>query len=59
MLRFFAENWGTIIVCAVIAAAVAAIAVKMVRDKRRGKPIGCDCDCGCEGCTKARCDDGI
>lgn len=39
---------GTIIICVVLAAAVAAIIAKIVKDKKRGKPIACNC--GCEGC---------
>ena len=51
MFAFIAENWGTIVVSAVVAGIVAAIVTKMVRDKKRGKCVSCDC--GCAGCKKA------
>jgi hypothetical protein len=51
MFNFLADNWGTILIALIVAGIVAAIIVKMVRDKRKGKIIGCDC--GCEGCAQA------
>jgi hypothetical protein len=50
MLSFLAENIGTIAVGLVVAAIVAAIIIKTVRDKRRGKS---SCSCGCSGCGAA------
>jgi len=47
-MTFLSENYGTIIVCVVLAAVVAGIVAKMVRDKRRGKCIG-----GCSGCAQS------
>jgi hypothetical protein len=49
MLAFLAENWGTIVVGLVVAGIVAAIIVKIIRDKRKGKSVVCDCS-SCEGC---------
>ncbi len=51
MLGFLTENLGTIIVGLVVAGVVAAIIIKLVRDKRKGKHIGCDC--GCAGCPSS------
>ncbi|MDR3242408.1 MAG: FeoB-associated Cys-rich membrane protein [Clostridiales Family XIII bacterium] len=50
MLTFIADNLGTIAVSIILLAIVASILVRIVRDKRKGKPIGCDCDCS--GCSK-------
>ncbi len=44
MLTFLAENLGTIIVGLVLAAVIAAIIVKLARDKKKG------CSCGCAEC---------
>ncbi|MDR1409881.1 MAG: FeoB-associated Cys-rich membrane protein [Oscillospiraceae bacterium] len=51
MFGFFANNWGSILIGVIVAGIVAAIVVKMVRDKRKGKMISCDC--GCKSCPKA------
>ena len=48
MITWISENIGTIVICAVLVAAVAAAIVKMVRDKKKGKS---SCGCGCEGCA--------
>lgn len=37
--------WPTILISVFLAAIVAAVIVKLVRDKKRGKSIGCGCDC--------------
>ena len=50
MLNFLQENLPTILVSAVVLAAVVAVVVKMVRDKRKGKS---SCSCGCSGCPGA------
>ena len=36
---------STIVISLILAAIVAAIIVKLVRDKKHGKSIGCGCDC--------------
>jgi hypothetical protein len=46
MIGFFAENLGTIVVGLAVAGIVAAIVMKMIRDKKKGKCIGCDGGCG-------------
>lgn len=54
MLDFLAENWGSIIVGALIVAAVAAVVVKLIKDKRSGKNLCCG-DCSrCKGCTSGK-----
>ena len=46
MLLLLSENIGTIVVALILAGVVAAIVVKIVRDKQKGKCVGCDCCCG-------------
>lgn len=48
MLEFWLQNWGTLLVGAVVLAAVLAIVFKMVKDKKAGKH---SCSCGCGGCS--------
>jgi hypothetical protein len=48
MLKFLQQNWGTIVVVAVIAAIVAAIVVCRIRARKQGKST---CGCGCEQCA--------
>ncbi len=50
MLRFWTENWGTILVGAAVAAAIAGVILKMYKDKKRGKT---GCGCGCSNCPSA------
>ena len=46
MLAWLAENFATILSCLVLAAMVAAIVVKLVKDKKKGKST-CGGNCGC------------
>ncbi|MDR2610323.1 MAG: FeoB-associated Cys-rich membrane protein [Clostridiales Family XIII bacterium] len=48
------ENAGTIVVGLILLGIVAAIIIKLARDKRKGKCVSCDCaGCsGAEGCKK-------
>ncbi len=48
MITWIIENLSTIIVCIVLMAAVAAVIIKMVKDKRKGKS---SCGSGCQGCS--------
>ena len=48
MLKFLQQNWGTIVVVAVLAAIVAAIIVCRIRARKQGKST---CGCGCEQCA--------
>lgn len=50
MLAFLTENFATIIVAAIVLAIIAAILVKMISDKKKGKS-SCSCGCGCENCA--------
>lgn len=46
MLTSLIENLGTIVIGLLLAGIVTAIIVKLARDKRKGKCIGCDSGCG-------------
>lgn len=48
MLAWITENLATIIICAVLLAAVAAIIAGMIRNKKKGKT---SCGCGCSTCS--------
>lgn len=48
MSTFLAANCGTIVVGLIVLAIVAAIVVKIAKDKKNGKT---SCGCGCEGCS--------
>lgn len=48
MLHFLAANWGTILIGALVAAAVALILVKLLRGRKKG-----GCGCGCEHCPSS------
>lgn len=45
MWAWLEHNVGTIVVAAVVACMLAALAVKLIRDKKKGKS-GCSCGCG-------------
>lgn len=48
MLDFLAENWGSILIGAILAAVIVLIVVKLVRNKKKGKT-----SCGCEQCPSS------
>ena len=48
MFAWIMENIATIIISTVLLIAVAAIIVRMVRNKKKGKS---SCGCGCAGCA--------
>lgn len=48
MLTWFTNNIGTILICAVLIAVVAAIIVGMRQDKKQGKS---SCGCNCAHCA--------
>ncbi len=50
MLQWLAGNFWTIIICAVLIGIVAAIIVSMVKKKRAGKSVTCNCG-NCKGCA--------
>ena len=51
MLTWLSANLGTILVCLVLAAVVAAIAANLVRRRRNGKST---CGCGCANCAMSQ-----
>lgn len=51
MLQFIADNLATIIVSALLLAAVIGIIASMAKKKAKGQSIGCGC--GCSGCPSA------
>ena len=50
MFTWIAENIWTIIICAVLIAIVAAIIINMIKKKRAGKSVVCNCG-NCKGCA--------
>lgn len=53
MIPFLSENWGTILVLAIVLAAVAMVARRMYKDRKAGRS---GCECGCSGCpSKGTC----
>ena len=48
MFAWLSANIGTIIVCVILAIIVAAIIVKLRKDKKQGKPT---CGCNCAHCA--------
>jgi hypothetical protein len=48
MFQWLGENIGTIIVLALMAAAVAGVIASMVKRKKSG---GSSCSCGCSSCA--------
>ena len=49
MLAWIAQNIGTIIICAVLALIVGAVIISMIRKKRKGKSVVCNCG-NCSSC---------
>lgn len=48
MFEWIFENAATVIISAVLAAAVIGITAGLIKNKKRGKS---SCGCGCEGCS--------
>ena len=48
MIGFLQQNWGTIVVVAVVAAIFTAIVVCRIRAHKQGKS---GCGCGCDRCA--------
>lgn len=48
MFAFLTENLATIIIAAIVISIIAAIIIKMISDKKKGKS---SCGCGCENCA--------
>ncbi len=45
MIRFLTVHFGTIIISLLLMTAVISILINITKEKRKGKCIGCDCDC--------------
>lgn len=52
MLTWLSENISTIIISLIVAAVLATVIVKMIRDKKNGKS-SCSCGCGCGSCPNS------
>ena len=50
MLQWIAGNIWTIIICAVLLGIVAAIIISIVKKKKQGKSVVCNCG-NCKGCA--------
>lgn len=50
MLSFFAENWGTLLIGALVLLAVILIVVRLHGNRKKGKS---SCGCGCDNCPSA------
>ena len=50
MLQWIASNIWTIVICAVLIGIVAAIIISMIRKKKQGKSVVCNCG-NCKGCA--------
>lgn len=48
MVVWIMDNIGTILICAVLIAIVAAVVVSMLRDRKKGKS---SCGCNCAHCA--------
>lgn len=48
MVAWIMENIGTILICAVLIAIIAAVVVSMLRDRKKGKS---SCGCNCAHCA--------
>ena len=48
MIAWLSQNWGTILVAAVVLAVAGVVIWRMVADKKAGKS---SCGCNCEGCA--------
>lgn len=51
MLNWLSANIGTILVAAVIFSVIAFVAVKLIRDRIKGKT---SCSCGCSQCPLSK-----
>lgn len=49
MAIWLSENIGTVVVCLIVAVIVAAVAIYMIKGKRKSKN-GTSCGGGCSGC---------
>lgn len=50
MIQWILSNIGTILIIAVLVASVSAIIVSMIRKKKQGRSVVCNCG-NCKGCA--------
>lgn len=50
MLNFLVDHWGSLAIGAVLAGIVVLIAIKLYKDRKKGKHT---CGCGCSNCPSA------
>lgn len=50
MMNWLSANWATLVVGLLVAAVIAAVILKMIRDKKNHKSF---CGCSCSGCPGA------
>ncbi len=50
MLNWLSANWASLVVGLALAAVIAAVLLKMIRDKKQNKSA---CGCSCSGCPGA------
>lgn len=50
-MDFIKDNMGTIVVFLIVAAVIALIIFKLIRDRKNGKS---SCGCGCESCANSK-----
>lgn len=48
MIAWLQQNWGTLVICAVLVGVLAAIVAVRVRAKKQGRS---SCGCGCSHCA--------
>ncbi|MEA4893692.1 MAG: FeoB-associated Cys-rich membrane protein [Oscillospiraceae bacterium] len=52
MLDFISQNLGSIIIGLAVLGVITLIIVKMVKERKSGKSVGCGCGCeSCHGCS--------
>lgn len=49
MLDFLVQNWGNILVIAIVVGLIFAVVLSMVNKRKKGK----SCTCGCANCPSA------
>ncbi|MCI5683744.1 MAG: FeoB-associated Cys-rich membrane protein [Eubacteriales bacterium] len=47
MLAWLSENLATVIICAALIAVIAAIVIRLILNKKKGRS---SCGCGCDNC---------
>ncbi|MBP5372571.1 MAG: FeoB-associated Cys-rich membrane protein [Clostridia bacterium] len=53
-MEFFANNWGTILVGAIVLSIVAAVIVRLVKNKKKGGGCSCSSCSNCASCPMCK-----